>query len=340
MLPNYPEFTTARDNANTYLKSVLPSITDVYELAIIAHALLIAEDAEGTNAFNSFYALRTESATEIFWAKTLNPPNFWYSSLSLDIETSSHGLINLVKIGDTANGIKVAKYLAGQANNLGGYSSSQDTVMALLSLAEFSTSFSFGAVVDLTLTPDVGDPFNARVDSTNAMTLQQFELDNTLSILNVKPSPSSTGLAIVSLTCNYYQDPSFVVPVFDITHEFYRQCKWSIGLRVCASHIPKGNSNMAIITVALPSGFQYQEWWGGPNNPDVTKVETLNSGSKVVFYFNTIRNKPSCVDVNAYRAQTVTELKGGTIIVNDYYDTSKEGSAKYPAPDLGGSCWY
>jgi hypothetical protein len=96
---------------------------------------------------------------------------------------------------------------------------------------------------------------------------------------------------------------------------------------------------MAIVTVTTPSGFQYQEWWGGANNVNVTKTETFNSGSKVVFYFNSIGNEETCVEVNAWRAQTVSELKGGNIIVNDYYDTSKEGTAKYPAPDLSGSCW-
>lgn len=341
MLPSYPQYQDARDKANSYLVNALANNNDVYELGIIAHALLVSGNSNAQNAFDKFVALKIESATEIFWQKTLNPPNFWYSALSLDIEVSAYGLLNYVVKGQTANAIKVAKYLTGQANKFGGYGSSQDTVMALLALGEFAKSFSLnGATVDLTLTPNAGTKFTAKVDSTNVMTLQQFELNQTTTNLKVEPSSSSTGLAIVSLICNYYQDPASVEPFFKISYEFYRQCKWSIGFRVCASYIPKGTSNMAIVTVTMPSGFQYQEWWGGPNNPDVSKVETFNSGSKVVFYFNTIGNKDTCVEVNAYRAQTVSELKGGTIIVNDYYDTSKEGSVKYPAPELSGPCWY
>jgi CD109 antigen len=348
MLGSYPEYQTSRDNALNYIVTALENTEDVYELAIGAYTLLLKNQLEpqatvesADSIFDKFFAKRIDLGTEIYWQKTINPPNFWYSALSLDTETTAYGLKALAIRGDTTNALKVAKYLTSQTNQFGGFSSSQDTVMAISSLTQFFESFALnGANVDLTLEPNVGAAFSAKVDSTNIMTLQQFELDANTDNLRVVPSASSTGIAVVSLICNYYQDPAAVEPSFNVNSEYFRQCKYSLGIKVCASYIPEGNSNMAIVTVNLPSGFQYQEWWGGPNNPDVSKVETFNSNSKVVFYFNSIGNKESCVEVNAYRAQTVSQLKGGTIIVNDYYDTAKEGTAKFDAPDTTQSCYW
>lgn len=360
LLDDYPQYQSNYDLAIGYLVSQASSITDVYELGIVGYALKLAGRSESDDLFSKFFDLRVETPTTIQWKKTLDPPPYSYGANSLDIEISAYGLKYLIAYERFDDAIKVVKYLMSQSNEFGGYGSSQDTVVALDALSHFARSFKLNSNVQLQLTPDAGSSFNANIDSTNVLTLQQFQLDKATTRLDVAASTSSSGLAVVSLICNYYQDPSKVIPFFRVSYEFYRNCRYAIGFRVCTSYIPSGTSNMAIVRVKMPSGFRYEQWWGGPNNPDVSKVEVTNSGSLVTFYFNTIGNKDSCIDVNAYRYNFVSELKGGTIVVNDYYDTcklqliwllffyklifkfsltAKEGTASYTVPDLSGPCW-
>jgi hypothetical protein len=194
--------------------------------------------------------------------------------------------------------------------------------MAFYALSQFARTYSLDASVELTMTPNVGDEFTATVDSSNAFTLQSFDLKPTVRKMKVAATTEESGLAIVSLICDFYEDPTKVVPVFNVTYNFGDTCTHRMSMSACASFIPKGKSNMAIMIVTLPSGFIFNARQN-QNNPDVSKVEIINQGTKATFYFNSISNRQSCVTVNAYRSKFVADLKGATIEVYDYYDTCK-----------------
>lgn len=326
ILPDYPQYASALANSVAYLENGFSSNSTTYELAVISYALQLAGSSQATAAFDLFDARRTTSGITTFWSMPAPPnPGYWYSNQprSLDIEVSAYGLLLYVarnaSLGDK---VKIAKYLVSKANSFGGYTSSQDTVVAFQALSQFASAFALSTNLNLILTPDIGNSIQAKVDSTNTFTLQTFELNQNARNLDVEVAPGDAGLAIVSLICNFYEDPTKVVPHFNVSSTFKYACKSRITFDACASYIPSGTSNMAIMEITMPSGFVYNQW-NSVNNPDVSKVETSNQGSKVTYYFNSFSNKPSCVSVNAYRAKFVAELKGGTIQVFDYYDTCK-----------------
>jgi len=327
ILPSYPEYTATRDKAVKYLEDNFSTDSTTYELGVIAYALKLVGSSKANEAYDLFEARKTETTLMLYWA-TPAPvnPDFWYynQARSLDIEVTSYALITVLKRGGGLSTIlKIVKYLVSKANNLGGYTSSQDTVMAFYALSQFARTYSLNANVKLTLAPNVGSSISATVDSTNAFTLQSFELNSGARKVNITATTSDSGLAIVSLVCNFYEDPTKVVPVFNVTYNFGFACSYRITFEACASYIPKGSSNMAIMIVSMPSGFVYNEWQS-QSNPDVSRTEVSNQGSKVTFYFNSISNANSCVSVNAYRSKFVAELKPASIEVYDYYDTCKE----------------
>jgi CD109 antigen len=289
----------------------------LYELGIIAYALKVADSSKASSAYSMFSNQKTETTTLLFWSTSGN------RQTSLDIEITSYGLLTSILRSDSSSTIlKIVKYLVSQANNLGGYRSSQDTVMAFYALSQFARTYSLDANVELTMTPNVGDEFSATVDSSNAFTLQSFDLNASTRKMKVAATTQDSGLAIVSLVCNFYEDPTKVIPVFNVTYNFGFTCASRITMSACASYIPDGKSNMAIMIVTLPSGFifnarQYQ------NNPEISRTEITNQGTKATFYFNSISNEISCATVNAYRDKFVAELKPATIEVYDYYDTCK-----------------
>lgn len=324
---DYPGVKLSRDAAVAYLVNQLDSITDAYTLGVIANALQAAGSSKATDAFDKFYALKSETPTEVSWKKPVSAnQNFYYAARSVDIEITSYGLRLLVARNSNLDTvIKVVKYLISQSNSFGGYSSSQDTVMALIALSDFASAYSLNlANMNIKLNPNVGNVFNVTVDATNSLTLQSFSLNEKARKLLIQPS--GTGVAIVSLTCNFYDDPSKVTPSFNVTSVFLSTCRYRTQVQICAKYTGAGSSsNMAIMEVRLPSGFIYQQAWWNPNpNPDISKIETYESNTVVVYYFNNISNKGTCVTLDAYRSGEVGNLKPGTVQVTDYYDTCEK----------------
>ena len=336
LVPDFPDIVIARDKAVKYLENNYSSGRTLYELGIISNALQMAKSSKASSAYNMFYAKKTEADGLLYWT-TPAPANvdFWYRNQprSLDIEVTSYGLLTVIKKGEKlATILKIVKYLVSKANSLGGYTSSQDTVMAFYALSQFARTYALDANVELTMTPNVGDEFTATVGSSNAFTLQSFELKPSTTKLKVVGTTDDSGLAIVSLICNFYEDPTKVVPVFKVTSNYGFSCTSRMTLNACASYIPKGTSNMAIMIVNMPSGFVYND--RAQVNQDISRTEVINQGSQVIFYFNSFSNTESCVTINAYRAKLVAELKGATIEVYDYYDTCKNVLYYYLNKDL------
>jgi len=322
ILPGYPEYTATRDKAVKYLEDNFGTSSSIYELGIITNALIISKSSQADTAYILFEAKKTETSTMLYWTlpSSLPPRN---QPRSLDIEVTAYGLLAAIKRGSGYDFIlKIVQYLISKANNLGGYASSQDTVMALYALSQFGRTFSSNANVKITLTPDVGSSISANIDYKNLLTVQSFDLNSAARKIDITATTSDSGLAIVSLVCNFYEDPTKVVPVFNVTYSFSLSTAQRMTMTVCARYIPTGTSNMAIMIVRMPSGYIFNECYCR-KNPEVSKTEVTNQGSKVTYYFNTIPNVNSCVYINAYRAKFVAELKPASIEVYDYYDTCK-----------------
>jgi CD109 antigen len=129
-----------------------PTIS-VYNVAIITYALhkassqvdpsvlqaayqrlmsLAITDEKGTHWKNSDSATKTDDAVASrIWCPMCNTGN------SAEVEITSYGLLSILQKGQSAIGdaVGVAKWLSGQRNSLGGYYSTQDTVMGLQALA-------------------------------------------------------------------------------------------------------------------------------------------------------------------------------------------------------------
>jgi CD109 antigen len=323
VLPSYCNYTTTRDKANQYLVNNLHLATNIFEKGIVAYALELANISD---AYNSFFWDRTETSSMIYWKNKEPEVNtFWTKSAprSVDIEITAYGLLLMLKRNDIQTAAKIAKYLISKSNSFGGYSSTQDTVMALLALSKFSARIAVNnPSINLELTTS-SDPalIHVKIDTLNVATMQQFEVSSIARNLKFKARPESRGIAIVTFAITFYEDPAKVVPSFEISYNFTEFCSNKIIFDSCARYIPDGVSNMAIMEVTLPSGFYYQNNGFKDLNPEVSKVEVSEQGSKIIFYFNSISGKNSCVSIQAYRARFVIDVKGSTIVVHDYYDT-------------------
>ena len=255
---SFPQFNAQRDLAIAYLAANYDP-TDVYSLAITSYALALAGHSSASAVLTKFNNFAIETTLELHWEKVLKAdPSSFYQPQSLDVEISAYGLLTIYK-NDISRALKIIRWLVKQQNSRGGFRSTQDTVVALDALSKFSAKFSATASsLDLKLTPNFGSIINVSVNKTNALVLQSFNLIPKVRKLGVSATKNSTGIAIVSLSCNYYEVIEEQAPRFKIDHKFENPCFGYLRSSICISYIPKPNdtvSNMVLVRIKLPSGF-------------------------------------------------------------------------------------
>jgi len=263
-LSTFPQYESERNAALSFLASHYNS-SDVYSLGITSYALFIGNHPSFQSVFAQFYNLAIETTTEIHWEKPqeVNPNSWWYyQPRSLDVEISAYGLLTLFS-RNIGKSLKIIRWLVKQQNSIGGFQSTQDTVMALEALATFASQFTVSSSnLNLVLTPSQGSAINVNVNSNNSLIVQTFDLLSTERHLDINVASSSSGIAVVTLSCNFYEVIQDQFPRFVINHYFENPCIGSLKSAICLSFIPKPNndvSNMVLMRMTLPSGFVYEE---------------------------------------------------------------------------------
>lgn len=109
------------------------------------------------------------------------------SVVSAEVEMTSYALLTYTLLGDVASALPVVKWLSQQRNALGGFSSTQDTCVALQALAEYAI-LSYVGGVNLTIS----------LASTNLDYQETFELNKmNKKVLQTAVIPSiPTGLFV------------------------------------------------------------------------------------------------------------------------------------------------
>jgi len=143
--------------AVAYLEDVLDGLDDPYTVAITAYALELAGSASSDDAYQMLMELAIEDENGLHWGggnviETEYPRQY---SQSADIEATAYATLALIKQGDAFNASRSAKWLVSQRNAYGGFGSTQDTVMALQALIEYSSGAR--ADVDLTVTIETSE---------------------------------------------------------------------------------------------------------------------------------------------------------------------------------------
>lgn len=81
-----------------------------------------------------------------WWEKPVpssDAKNIWYTKPnSVNTEITSYGLLALLEAGLYSDALPILKWLVNQRNELGGFSSTQDTFVGLKALAKYAESTS------------------------------------------------------------------------------------------------------------------------------------------------------------------------------------------------------
>ncbi|XP_067086562.1 C3 and PZP-like alpha-2-macroglobulin domain-containing protein 8 [Osmerus mordax] len=203
--------------AKGFLESNTYSADDPYTTALSAYALALLRSPYAPLALRRLNHMAITQDGFTHWSLTgstvTDEDTFMgfsdglsQSVVSAEVEMTAYGLLTYTLLGDVASALPVVKWLSQQRNALGGFSSTQDTCVALQALSEYAI-LSYVGGVNLTIS----------LASTNLDFQEAFELqrDNKKILQRAKIPSIPTGLFVSAKgegCCLMQIDVSYNVP--------------------------------------------------------------------------------------------------------------------------------
>uniref|UniRef100_A0A8C3RDG7 CD109 antigen n=1 Tax=Cyanoderma ruficeps TaxID=181631 RepID=A0A8C3RDG7_9PASS len=308
--------------ATNFLEDKLAEgISDNYTLALVTYALSWAKSTRAKEALNMLNQRAERQGEFRFWVTPASEISDSWQPRSIDIELAAYALLSHFHQDRLAEGIPIMKWLSHQRNHLGGFSSTQDTVVALHALSLFAAlTAASKTAMDITVTaPSLERPETFSVDSRNRFLFQIPPAQE----MAITVSADGMGFAVFQLNVVYntkHTDQRLRSvqnqETFDLNVDVKddKDDKNHLTLNVCTS------SGMVLMEVGLLSGFSVSPDFV-PLDNTVKKTEKENG--KVNLYLDSLNETQVCVDIPAVRDFKVANIQDASVTVVDYYEPSK-----------------
>ncbi|XP_040205894.1 CD109 antigen-like [Rana temporaria] len=311
-------------------------ISSNYTLSVVAYALTLANSTKAHAALDQLSSRATIKGSSKYWSSPLENTFYYWMPQTSDIETAAYALLSYYHQNKIEDGILVMKWLGQQRNHLGGFISTQDTIMALQALSKFML---LAPANETSLTLSVTG-LNARkpevfqVNGENLMVLQSKQIEVSQPLL-INVTALGRGLAVVQLNVIYNlkatsrHRSAAISEAFSlkVSVEEDTQSTDHLSAEICTSYLGKFNqSGMAILEVEFVSGFSMSPE-GIPISELIKRVETHNEG--VHIYLDSVTAKQVCVPVSMIRSSKVASSQDALVKIYDYYNPSSSASRTY-----------
>ncbi|NXE84536.1 OVOS protein, partial [Cochlearius cochlearius] len=324
-------------------------IHNLYNQALFAYAYGLADNEERRQFFlEKLDKAATRDGGSIHWQRENKPPEedfpvFYSRAPSAEIEMTSYvllALLNKAKLTpeDLSYISRIVHWLVKQQNPYGGFSSSQDTVVALQALAQYGyLTFSKKGLNTVKVNFMDIPSKTFQVNDKNRFLLQQASLPTIPG--NYSVEVNGTGCVYLQTTLRYNIHLPKKVAGFSLSIRTANASCTSnfppkFDLIITASYTGNRNvSNMAIIDVKMLSGFvpvssslnklQYQ-------NSVVDRVDIKNN--HVLFYLQKVSQKQISFSFSVEQSLPVSDIKPVPVHMYDYYETDEYALAEYRTP--------
>ncbi|XP_044109924.1 C3 and PZP-like alpha-2-macroglobulin domain-containing protein 8 isoform X6 [Neovison vison] len=354
--------------ARHFLESSAPLATDPYSSALTTYALTLLRSPAAPAALRKLRSLAITQDGVTHWSLTGSrdtdkdaflsfSDGVSRSVVSAEVEMTAYALLTYTLLGDVATALPVVKWLSQQRNALGGFSSTQDTCVALQALAEYAI-LSHAGSVNLTIS----------LASTNLDYQETFELHRAnQKVLQTAAIPSlptglfmsarGEGCCLMQIDVTYHVPDPVTQPAFQLFVSLQEpeaeprrtpapassaddddpaadqhQQEYQVTLEVCTRWLHAGSSNMAVLEVPLLSGFRVDreslEQLLFDKHFTLKRYEV--AGRRVLFYFDEIPSRClTCVRFRALREHVVGRTSALPVSVYDYYEPAFEATRFY-----------
>ncbi len=289
--------------AQDYLEQGLSSQDDPYTLAITSLVLQRLDSDRADEAMEKLTELAQEDDSGVYWGyeQDLLPPPYGYGDYEMvmpsskNVETTAYATLALVEAGDPLASSSL-KWLVSRRNSNGGFSSTQDTVVAFRALINAAILAGKDINATVSLAADDLPVTSIRITPSNYDVVQIIELPENSSNVTLKLSgegevnyqlvrrfnvilPPQIDSQEIELEVDY--DSTDVEVNDEVTVDVSLKYNGMQGVRGMVD-----SSGMMIVDIAVPTGFS-------PVSTGLEKLKEDNiitryeiAGRKVVLYID------------------------------------------------------
>ncbi|XP_039994174.1 CD109 antigen-like isoform X2 [Xiphias gladius] len=340
--------------AQRYLENKVSSgLVSNYSLCLVAYALALANSPVAGTAL--FELTRRADYTDgvMMWRSSAGLQSHDWQPRAAQIEMASYVLLALFKRASLVEGIALLKWLSKQRNHLGGYRTTQDTVVALQALSYYA-AFSGANAIDLRL--NISAPASSfvslfSINSNNYRMYQRQEI-NADKDLHLNIYMQGRGFAMFQMNVFYNvkttalsqtlqhasNEEAFSLDV-DVTDERDdNHMLLSICMRLKDSQVIS-HTGMVILDVGMLSGFRMSPGAAAPADL-IRKVEILPE--KVSLYLDSLTKSEVCIRLPVIRDYKVAHVQDAMVQVYDYYEPTRKAVRTYNSDFLHNmdSCFF
>uniref|UniRef100_A0A3P8PRY0 Alpha-macroglobulin receptor-binding domain-containing protein n=1 Tax=Astatotilapia calliptera TaxID=8154 RepID=A0A3P8PRY0_ASTCA len=308
------------------LKESLSDLSNTYTTALLAYVFTLAGDVE-TRA-HLLQHLDTVAVREggfLYWSQTAAE-----TSASLSVEISSYVLLAKLSASPTAEDLGYAsgiiRWLTGQQNYYGGFSSTQDTVVALQALALYSTLV-FSAEGWSTVTVQApSSQLTFDVNQGNKLLYQEEALQD----VSGKYRLEVKGTCVSQISATYNIPTPADVTTLSVKVHLEQVCT-QVSIITLFKHRYSGKeetTNMVILDIKMLSGF----------SPDPESLKSLKRGllvsrveqkeDHVLVYLEEVSETINH-SLEIIQELPVDNLKPAVVKIYDYYQPGDQAETQY-----------
>ncbi|XP_065137324.1 alpha-2-macroglobulin-like isoform X5 [Paramisgurnus dabryanus] len=313
------------------LRSIIGNLKNTYSTALLAYTFSLANDTDTKQQLlKELENLAISEGSQLHWSQSGSVDD----SGSLSVEISSYVLL-AVLTSDSVTTVelgyanRIVSWLVKQQNAYGGFSSTQDTVVALQALSLYATKvFSSDGFSTVTV-QSAGDSHNFDVNQDNKLLYQEKKLTNVPGKYSIEVKGSTCVSVQMALFYNIPTRSEDKTLTVEATLE--ADCKKSFAhpknLNFTVTYNgPQETTNMVIVDIKLLSGFTADTTL--TFGPLVERVDTKDD--HILLYLKEVpKNLPMNYEIQLKQILPVKNLKPAVIKVYDYYQTSDQSEAEY-----------
>ena len=315
-----------------YLEDELDNIDDAYTMAITTYALELAGSKMKDKAYEKLMKMAIENENGLHWSaggdvEILTQP-IQRGGGSSDIEATGYATLALAKHGDAFNAARAGKWLVSKRNAYGGFGSTQDTVVALQALTEYSKGAR--ADVDLNITIEtMGGKKELSIKKDNFDVLQVVEVGINEEIeMKVRGKGEAVLQVVRRFNLPQPTEEKEILKVdvdYDATQVAVNDLvKVAVEVEF-APPIPM-EAGMVVLDVSVPTGFE-------PVKESLAKVLEKEkkmkryevAGRKVIFYIENMLAGDSISFSFQVKARYPVKAEGVSSTVYSYYQPEIKG---------------
>uniref|UniRef100_A0A8C9GRN1 Alpha-2-macroglobulin n=1 Tax=Piliocolobus tephrosceles TaxID=591936 RepID=A0A8C9GRN1_9PRIM len=330
----------------------------VYTKALLAYAFALAGNkVKRRELLESLNREAVKEEDSIHWQRPgkLQEAKTLYSqprAPSAEVEMTSYVLLTYLTVQpapsseDLSVASRIVKWITKQQNPQGGFSSTQDTVVALQALSKYGTATFSKSEKAALVTVKSSHTFSKdfQVDDGNRLVLQEVRLPEVPGEYSTTVSGSGCVYLQTCLRYNVLPKKEGKVPFALQVNTLPTNCDGVDAHRKFQIHInisytgDRPSSNMVIVDVKMVSGFI-------PMKPSVKQViprsptnskRTEVSINHVLIYFEKLTHQALNFSFFVEQDIQIKNLKPATVKAYDYYETDEFTFEEYSAPCSAG----